>query len=141
MPTIIENLDKAIEIMESLPTGLINLANFGSPECGTLACTAGHLARDEFFKQQGFSWIVKAFPCLNKRPLFTVQGGQDLNEMFGQYAYKRLSTIRGESPFDSKDPSLTDKQLSIARLKAQKERHELNLLKPEELVCPPSKKT
>lgn len=135
MPTIIENLTKAIEVIESVPEERLDLHAYAS-DCGTMFCTAGWLAQDPFFKAQGMAF--KKMTIGRKEYVAQVVNEKyedahistDYDErntwvdtMFGPAAFYRLFTARDDGSFDSdielEHENLTDKQLAILRLDQQ----------------------
>ena len=57
--TIIQNLNKAIEVVTNFPAEQLDLTNFRvDTECGTLYCTLGLLTTVEYFQNLGLSFML-----------------------------------------------------------------------------------
>jgi hypothetical protein len=149
MSTPIENIERAIAIMQAVPEKDVNLAHFLVPaqgDCGTLACCAGWLAQDKFFQDQGMTLaeVDRSFGTTSwcVVPQGTNQFPEDwewLDALFGEDAFARLFEPYGCGEWDTsiiaayndrlgedEDGDPSDKELALERL-----RHQLNVLRAE----------
>lgn len=121
MPTILENLRKAYEIVAATPEETVCLDTYRrETPCGTLFCTAGLLAQDPFFKKQGFRLV----PAGKSHYL-------DLDDdlaarLFGESAFGVLFESYGDGLDDeflsedsAGDERPTHKELALLRLRKQ----------------------
>ncbi len=135
MPTIRENLLKAIEVVQQYPEELLDLNQWRKEcDCGTLYCVAGLLAIQPFFAAQGMHPYHE-----DGRPICGIvaisPAASWVNEMFGAGAYDRLFDQRGAGTWDPEltadvieDDTIlmespTDKQLALRRLRKQLEQY------------------
>lgn len=116
MPTIKENLQQAIDIIEATPDAAVDLRDYVHP-CGTIFCAAGILAQHDFFVDQ-----------LQVRSESLAGNASRLAHdclMWGPRPFRRLFASRGEGgggpgTFDEElhlqHGAMTHKQLALARL-------------------------
>jgi len=102
---ILDNIDRAIELVTSQPAHLFALDNFVKKEpCGTLFCTAGLIASQPEFREQG--WCLRWEGSEWRPSLIPHVGGQDIRSTgsadasFGPKAWDNLFTAPDDSPFD-----------------------------------------
>ncbi len=139
MPTILENLNKAIEVIEATPAEEIDLGLFMN-RCGTLACAVGTLAMDEFFKAQGLhlqskedeEGEVMSWELICRGTAYRWDVGLDnLDNLFGENAFDSCFATRDNGTFDEEilhdkeglfdKIDLSDKQLALQRLYRQRD--------------------
>lgn len=121
-----KNLIKAIEVIAMTPAKLVDLDSFQQEAtCGTVHCTAGWLAENKFFKKQGMALqehtYANHFDVVNTRcDNDDIEGGAWTDEMFGEDAYEKIFTARGDSMWDerifSEHGKVSDKELALLRL-------------------------
>lgn len=116
MPTIKENLQQAIDIIEATPDAAIDLRDYVHP-CGTIFCAAGVLAQHAFFVDQ----------LQVRSESLEGNASQLANDycMWGPRPFIRLFASRGEGgggpgycdeELYRQHGDMTDKQLALARL-------------------------
>ena len=122
MPTILENLRKAYEIVAATPEETVCLDTFRrETPCGTLFCTAGLLAQDPFFKKQGF----RLRPADDSYYLNV--DDEKADRLFGESAFGVLFEAYGDGDDDNEflsedsagDERPTHKELALLRLRKQ----------------------
>jgi len=123
MPTIRENLLRAIQLVEDEPAQLLDLSSIvRETGCGTLHCVIGLCVTDPFFRDQGlrmYGWMLMVGEQI---------AGRGLPPMFGTDAWDRLFHRRGwgtwDQPWlDPEDGHITDKELALMRLNKQLEEY------------------
>jgi hypothetical protein len=130
---IIENLKKAIEVVEACPEAVLDLQHYKQETpCGTLFCTAGLLATTPFFMEQGLQLVPiedrdSAYNVTNPKICSDFVFGMSTawaNAMFGGGGFVNLFQSRGCGYWDEEiDPTdeMTDKELALCRLHRQLE--------------------
>lgn len=123
MPTILENLRKAYEIVAATPEETVCLDTFRrETPCGTLFCTAGLLAQDPFFKKQGFRLVPAG-----KGHYLDLDDDDLTDRLFGESAFGVLFEAYGDGDDDNEflseesagDERPTHKELALLRLRKQ----------------------
>ncbi len=123
MPTIQENLIKAITIMEAVPDNLVRLNTY---KCGAVACLAGHLAQDPYFIEQGLT-LVRDDADLRFYPMFqgrSASAGDAVDTLLGEDTMENLFSARW-TWLDEKLNTAhgTDKEAALARLRWQLDKY------------------
>lgn len=122
MPTILENLRKAYEIVAATPEETVCLDTFRrETPCGTLFCTAGLLAQDPFFKKQGFRLLSA------DNSYYLNVDDEKADRLFGESAFDVLFETYGDGLDDNEflseesagDERPTHKELALLRLRKQ----------------------
>lgn len=124
----IEALEKAIEILESLPDSLVNLNSWktGDTDCGTVACVVGHCCLNEWFNAKGLTltdWGPDYICPHNKIELCSwdaVEGFFGLSSTQSSFLFKKGSY---DSPTDN---SVSIRQQVINRIKEFVDRKQLS---------------
>lgn len=127
MKSIINNLRRAIAIVEAAPEESIDLETYRQDtECGTLFCAYGLLAQDAYFQGKGV--ILHPAPCgewsrmgPNESLLHQLNKAAAL---FGPNAFYRLFAPYGAGRLDrtltdNGKRAMSDKALVLARLRRQ----------------------
>lgn len=107
------NLEKAMAIIQAQPESSVDLARY-SNHCGTIFCSVGHLAQNQFFIDLGLRLEYQSCPsgsgevrtelCTLQydgqwRPWFEDEG-RALNKMFGPNSFNSLFLGYGTSNLD-----------------------------------------
>lgn len=121
---ILQNLTRALAVVEAAPEELFNLNIFATPtKCGTLACSAGWLAVDPFFSKLREVDFKGSEDEVDKQYL-TAQLLAESEDLFGP---KCFANLFAQSGWGSKDRQIfaaykgegyiPDKYLAIERFK------------------------
>jgi hypothetical protein len=132
--TVIHNLEVAISIIEEAPADKFDLTHFAEhTDCGTIACSLGTLAMQPYFQAQGLA-LCEGGTMYSNRLGCRLNGrnvlySEELNDMFGEDAFKRLFHARYSGicdmdilkscTGDDADDKISDKQLALKRLTRQ----------------------
>jgi hypothetical protein len=135
MSTIIENLRLAHTVISGIPEAAFDLTRYKS-DCGTIACTAGHLSEHPHFApfMRLDLYLDRVDDDSVSRYALKVQDRQNLDSNFGPNAYDAIVAQRNEgcldkhhpySVFDFDDyewsvhPRVSDKEIALWRIERQ----------------------
>jgi hypothetical protein len=133
--TIIENLRLAHAVISAVPEAAFDLTRYKS-DCGTIACTAGHLSEHPHFApfMRLDLYLDRVDDHSVSRYALKMKDEQDLDSNFGPNAYDAIFAQRNESwrdrqhpdsVFDQDDyewsvhPRVSDKEIALWRIERQ----------------------
>lgn len=117
MPTVLENLQFGLQLIQAEPEQMLNLSTWAIKKtCGTLHCGAGLLGTHKYFQEQGIELLWTQQDGFEMIGVSAWRGSMAADRVFGRNAYDRLFAPHGLSPLDESAPvGSSDKDLLIWR--------------------------